>query len=206
MSKIFTLGLDFFFPVLKCPLCQRYYEGLCPKCKDEFIRYDVVSSLVHLEGVSLYQYNQAAKDLIGAFKKKKQFSAGEAIVKLLVERSGDLMKNADLITCAPSSRASLNRLDFDHGAFLIKRISKEVGVPWSLLFTPPKEIQKGLTKEERKENALGISLKKGSLEKYRNKTVIIFDDVWTTGSTLDRCRSLLNGEEITVKYMTFSRL
>ncbi len=157
-------------------------------------------------GISLYHYNQAANDLVSCYKKKKEFSAGEALANLMVERAGDVMKKAQVITWAPSSKASIKRLGFDHGAHLVKLIAKEIKVPVLHLYTPPKAIQKGLIKEERVVNAQGIKLRLENLEKCRGKSVLIIDDVYTTGSTIERCRSLLMGEGIQVKYLTFSRL
>ena len=144
--------------------------------------------------------------MIASYKKKKEFSSGEAIASLMAERLKSEMGNIDLITCAPSSIASLKTLGFDHGAHLIKLISKEIGIPWALLFDPSFTVQKGLDKEERMANVLTINLKKEVWRKFQGKRILIIDDVYTTGSTINRCTSLLREKKAPVKYMTFSRL
>ncbi len=206
MSKIISRIQDFFYPVLKCPICKEYSEGLCIGCKDELMSFEETTLDQCQEGISLYTYNQTAKDLISSYKKKKVFAGGEAMASLMVERLKVEKDKIDLITCAPSSKASLKALRFDHGAHLIKLISKEIGVPWSLLFSPSTTVQKGLDKEERQANALAIVFKKDIIKRYQGKRILLIDDVYTTGSTINRCMSLLKQQEVVVKFMTFARL
>lgn len=206
LSKIISRVQEFFYPVLKCPICKEYSEGLCIGCKDELINFEE-TTLDHCDkGISLYTYNQAAKDLISSYKKKKEFAAGEAMASLIVERLKIEKDKIDLITCAPSSKASLKALGFDHGAHLISLISKDVGIPWTLLFSPSTMIQKGLDKEERLANALAIDFKRDILKTCQGKKILLIDDVYTTGSTVNRCISLLSEQEVAVKFMTFARL
>ena len=205
LSKILTFGKNLFYPGLKCPSCKTYGEGLCIECQHSLIFYEKTSLENASDGISLFNFNQVAQELVSSYKKRGEFFAGEALAKLMVENAGDEMKTFDLITCAPSSKASLKRLGFDHGAHLINLISKEISVPAALLFVPAKNIQKGLDKEERQVNVLGIRLKK-SKDGIEGKKVLIIDDVYTTGSTIHRCSSLLKQERAWVKYMTFSRV
>lgn len=206
LSKIISKMQEFFYPVLKCPMCKEYSEGVCIECKDKLIRFEEIT-LEHCDtGISLYTYNQAAKDLLSSYKKKKEFAAGEALASLMIERLKFEKDTVDMITCAPSSKASLKALGFDHGAHLVNLISKELGVPWALLFTPSPIVQKGLDKEERLANALAISLKKEAIKICQGKRILIIDDVYTTGSTVNRCISLLRQQKVAVKFMTFARL
>ena len=206
LSKTISRIQDFFYPVLKCPICKEYSEGLCIRCKDELMRFEETTLDQCQEGISLYTYNQTAKDLISSYKKKKVFAGGEAMASLMVERLKVEKDKIDLITCAPSSKASLKALGFDHGAHLIRLISKEIGVPWVLVFTPSTTVQKGLDKEERIANALAINLTKEAMNACHGKRVLLIDDVYTTGSTINQCTSLLRQQVAAVKFMTFARL
>lgn len=206
LSKLSLMSQNFFYPVLKCPICKDYSEGLCVGCKDELIRFEETTFSQCQEGISLYTYNQATKDLISSYKKKKVFAGAEAMASFMVERLKSEKVTIDLITCAPSSKASLKALGFDHGAHLIKLISKELGVPCALVFSPSTTVQKGLDKEERQANALAINLTKEAMKACHGKRVLLIDDVYTTGSTINRCVSLLREQEVAVKYITFARL
>ncbi len=206
MSKIISKMQEFFYPVLKCPMCKEYSEGVCIECKDKLIRFEEIT-LEHCDtGISLYTYNQAAKDLLSSYKKKKEFAAGEALASLISERLIAEKIRIDFITCAPSSKASLKALGFDHGAHLIKLISKNIGVPWVSLFNPTNMVQKGLDKEERLANAKGITFKRDVLKTCQGKKILLIDDVFTTGSTVNRCIALLSEQDVAVKFVTFARL
>lgn len=116
-----------------------------------------------------------------------------------------------MVSFAPSSKASLKRLGYDHGYLLAKAIAMRSGVPLKPLFSPPEMEQKQLDKEERKENVKTIVflesvMEKGKVPALEGKRVLIVDDVLTTGSTIDFCSELVRREGGEPEYLTFSQV
>ena len=160
------------------------------------------------KGLSIYRYQNEVISLISGYKKKSQFFAMETMAELVLDNYQDDIAKFDLISFAPSSKLSIKKLGFDHGELLAKKIATGANLKCRSLFYPPSKEQKVLDKEERVLNAKGISLRKIKDKKknIQGLKILIIDDVYTTGSTLERCMELiaLNGGE--PKYLTISRL
>ena len=208
LNKWLTILSNFFFPCLTCPVCKEYGEGLCLTCRKGFVRYDREALAEKEMGLSIYRYQNEVIAVISGYKKKSQFFAMETMVELVLDLYLEEIAKFDLISFAPSSKASIKKLGFDHGELLAKKIAKGAKLKCRGLFHPPPKEQKVLDKEERGLNAKGISFKeiKGKRNSLQGLKVLIIDDVYTTGSTLKRCMELivLNGGE--PKYLTISRL
>ncbi|MGB4588078.1 MAG: hypothetical protein WBI17_02440 [Clostridiaceae bacterium] len=208
MNKYLHILSDFFFPNLTCPVCKEYGEGLCVTCRKGFVRYDREALADQEKGLSVYRYQHEVISLIAAYKKKSQFIAVETMANLVLDLYLEDISRFDLVSFAPSSKLSIKKLGFDHGELLAKKIALGAKVKCRGLFHPPSKEQKVLDKEERIQNAKGISLKKIKNKKksVQGLKILIIDDVYTTGSTLSRCMELitLNGGES--KYLTISRL
>lgn len=202
LSKI----ADFFYPMLKCPICQTFNEGLCIACRASFKSYDTGSLSQEEKGLSLYIHREAVKTLVSNFKKKVLYSAGDTMVMLFLENSSMEMKSFDFITYAPSSLSSIKKLGFDHGAYLAKKIGKELNVPVVALFKPSDKEQKLLERDERVENAKKISFSDNKISRLKGKCGLVIDDVFTTGSTVHYCLELMKREGVEGKYITFSRI
>ncbi|MFH5836284.1 ComF family protein [Proteiniclasticum sp. C24MP] len=197
---------DFFYPKLKCPVCKVFSEGLCIPCGSSFHFLEEGKLSDSEMGISLYRHQEAVKILVSSFKKKMLFSAGDIMVSRFVEQISSEKEIYDFITYAPSSKSSVKRLGFDHGAYLAKRIGKKLHTPVAALFHPPDKEQKVLEREERCENAKKISLISMNVRSLKGKKGLVVDDVYTTGSTVTACLELMKKEGMEGKYITFSRI
>lgn len=174
--------LDTLYPKLRCPVCGEYYDGLCPVCRLTIIP-DVKSEILHCS-----RYEGSAKALISAFKSRGSFNAAGSIAAIIHDMHGEFIKGFDLITWAPSSKLSRQRLGFDHGEVLARNVADLAGIDCTRLFIPPEYEQKGLERTGRQENALTIRLIRTSQDLVKGRKILIVDDVATTGSTLSICR------------------
>ena len=96
----------------------------------------------------------------------------------------------DYITYVPCSKTKRARKGFDHARLLADSLSKKMNVK---LISPPIKrsglfSQKGLGKSDRYKNAKKSFI---GTSKRINGTVLMIDDVCTTGATLHSCASLL---------------
>lgn len=206
LSDLIQMFLELLYPVVKCPVCSCLHPGICIPCTDALKVYDEGGIFDQDMGVSLFCHQEQVKILIANFKKKMMFSSGATMVDLIFERYGNELMNFDFITFAPSSKKSRKKLGFDHGKYLASALSGKTGVQVMQLFTAAGSEQKVLDREERKDNARKIRLRKGKFNALRGKKILLIDDVYTTGSTVHRCRELLEELGMECRYLTFSRV
>jgi len=146
------------------------------------------------EGIALYPYDEVMRTSIAYFKfhNRREYAKpyGEEIGKYL----GNKLQSwqADCLIPVPVHQAKRIHRGFNQAEVLAKAVSKETGIPVDaeLLHRVKKTLpQKELNEEERRKNlqdAFQID-KKG----VKYKKIILVDDIYTTGSTIDACaRSL----------------
>ena len=193
-----------------CPVCRAKFESekrevcvdcglpapLC-RCPGEYMPKNGSGRLVKL---SFYRAgSRSATDrLIVRLKhcldrRAFDFTAGQlapGILSELAERGGS--PDGAIVTYAPRSAHSERRDGFDQGRELSLAISRKTGIRHEALLFRLKHsrMQKSLDPAQRHRNAAdafrtekGISL--------AGRTVILVDDVVTTGSTMSACAELL---------------
>ena len=145
--------------------------------------------------IKLFRYiqreeNYAANSLIYSLKKDNR----RDVLNLASDMLSDAIKRAEktsedfLITNVPRRRSAIIKRGFDHAALLAKSTAKKLSIEYKNLFvSKSKRAQKKLTAAERKINAVFEPKFQGSL---KGKTVIIVDDVITSGSSIGACASI----------------
>lgn len=115
-----------------------------------------------------------------------------------------------ILTYIPSSESSFNKRGFDHCKNLVIELSKRTNINYIEIFDRPKSIdQRNLTRQQRDKNMQNMfSIKKDNLKNIKNRinNLIIIDDVFTTGSTLNAAAKVLNKYNLKSIYaLTFAR-
>ena len=100
------------------------------------------------------------------------------------------IKDADLLfTNVPRRRASMIRYGYDHARILAKSVARILGATHcKTLVSKAKSAQKSLSDEERIDNAKFAAVKDLDL---KGKTVVLIDDIVTTGASMGECARLL---------------
>lgn len=99
----------------------------------------------------------------------------------------------DIITGIPMTKLHYRERNFNHTKILAKGISKIFGIPVChnlLIKIKDTPTQVGSSAKERQKN-LKNAFKVNPKYNVKNKTVLLCDDVLTTGSTLDECAKAL---------------
>ncbi len=210
--KLLDFIADLFFPN-RCPVCDgyiKYDEYICEKCEKELeyaddsyckrcgqlkcicssetIYYDAAFSFIYYDGAG-------KKGIISLKRAKATGFAGlfaEKAVKLLKEN--DLLSDIDIITSVPVSKRKMRETAYNHAHMFAKMIHRNCDIPVSgklLSKTDESLVQHELSAEERKQRAAKAYSFTGKEQSVKGKTVLLCDDIITTGSTLNYCSKAL---------------
>ncbi len=110
-----------------------------------------------------------------------------------LNNSIDFSKGEYIITNVPRRRRSVVEYGFDHAEVLAKAVSKKLNIEYrQFLRSKSKKAQKSVQGQRRIQNAQFDYKRKREID-IKGKTVIIVDDIVTTGASMSRCASLIRG-------------
>ncbi len=196
------IGVDFLLDLLfppKCPFCGKLLEkghSLCPECQRglPWLTGAAGEKKVELTGgcVAPLRYEGAVREGIHAYKFGGRSARGAVFGALIAQCVRDHGVTAELTSWPPLSKRRLRARGYDQAELLARAVGRELGIP--VLGTLKKEerpAQSGLEGEgERRANLLG-AYSPLEPEGFRGKTVLLVDDVVTTGATLSECAKTL---------------
>jgi len=149
------------------------------------------------------RFTGVMRHLIHGFKYADHLEALGLFAGLMQGAGAELLKVADMLVPVPLHRRKLFKRRYNQAALLARKLSAVSGVPanyTALRRTRSTPSQVGLPEHERRGNVAGaFTVHRREVERLRGKTVLLVDDVITTGSTLDACaRALLDAGAKTV--------
>ncbi len=169
-----------------CPVCGRKTarSEICMECKAVKPLYSkAYSSLV---------YDGGAKILIAKFKNGEGYLK-EYFADLITEKLKDT-QSADYIVYVPMTKKACTARGYNQAELLAYSISERIGTPVlkdAIVKVKDSKAQKSLTRRERAKN-LENCFKIEQRKELKGKTVLLVDDVLTTGATADEvCKKLL---------------
>ena len=180
----------------KCVGKLEYIEGgCCPRCghrvcicDTEEIFYDRCFTFVYYIG--------AGKKGILSLKSGHNTNFARYFSEHAVDylRENDLLGALDVITAVPISKERKRETGYNHAYMYAKMIHRLCRVPVnsSLLIKSDKYlVQHDLSAQERKERSLSAFRFSGDTDKVLGKTILLCDDIITTGSTINACAKAL---------------
>lgn len=164
------------------------YNSLIENSREEKLPIDSIVCLLNFKARDSY------KDMIHYLKYSSIPSIGEDLGILLYRRMQQYgFSKADCIIPIPVHHARKRERGYNQAYFIAKGISKVSGIPindTSVKRNKYTGTQTALIKSQRKSNVSGVfSVKK--VENIKDKSVILVDDVLTTGSTLISCAGVI---------------
>ena len=162
----------------KCGLPRKYCA-----CKWNFYYFDKMLSCFEADEITknaFYSFKFGG-NLMGA----KYFSSH---MSRKIKNSSNV-PNIDFITSVPSHKSTLNERGYDQVKLLAKGISKDLKIKYVKLLNQPGKTPKQHESTDIKERFLNVSGKYSVLKNknLNGKTVLLVDDIKTTGATLSQC-------------------
>ena len=176
-----------------CIKCGRQLKGgleltaVCQDCKKYAPYFDRAWSACH--------YDDPLKGLIHDFKYKKISSLSTDFTALIINfmKKYGVGKDCQMILSIPMHPNRLFKREINHSDILAQDLGKKLGIAYSkntLKKTKDTSFQSKLKREARIKNLhLSFALKNSSI--VRNKNILLVDDLFTTGSTVNECSRLL---------------
>lgn len=193
----------------KYNLCENCYAGLdfisraCEKCGDrvgEFDRFCLNCKSDHKDFdfcICVAKLKDTGKDLIYKLKYGKQPFVANAISKMMVEKYKEKINETfDFVTYVPITRAKMKERGFCQTELIAKNLANELNIELKenlILRIKDNKEQTELNKDERRKNLEGVFVIDDSID-LTNKSVLVVDDVYTTGATMQEMNKLLRSK------------
>jgi ComF family protein len=180
------LGVAHLMP----PLCVRCGDGLlgwqdpspeCPRCRT----HQPVLSLARSAGA----YEGALREIVHAFKFRRRRALAAPLAALVREAAGEVIAAADVAVPVPLHPIRALQRGFNQADDLARRLGLPVRRPlWRVRHRPP---QSRLSEDARLAGVRRVFVAAPSARLLRNRSVLLVDDVMTTGATLEACARVL---------------
>ncbi len=191
------LVLDLLFPP-KCPFCGCLLEKgllLYPECQRALPWLGgAAEKRVELTAGcwSALRYEGAVREAIRGYKFHGRRARGKPFGTLVAQCVADNRLEFDLVSWPSLSKKRLRKRGYDQARLLAREVALSAGRP--LARTLDKEDRPAQSEldgvEARRVNLLG-AYTAVDREAFRGKTVLLVDDIVTTGSTLSECAKTL---------------
>lgn len=199
LEKVLIFLLSIIYPQY-CLLCGKESKEVCCKQCDEEVNFKTeikLSSEYYFDKyIYLYRYENDIRKLILDYK----FNDKSYLYKFFSEK---IIKNKkicrifesyDIIIPVPIHKKRKSERGYNQSELIAKDISKKIiGLKFENRIVVKKrnnQRQSKLTKQERKKNVIDAYQIVNS-EKIKDKRVILFDDIYTTGNTVNEISKLL---------------
>ena len=156
-------------------------------------------------------YNEASSRIILSLKRQGHRTGLSLMARYMIGRGGEMFDTADLILPVPLHYRRLVSRGFNQSGWLAGAISRETGVPVAhgLLKRIKASPRQGhLNPRQRRANVRGaFALTEKGRARIAGKRIVLIDDVYTTGATLESCtRAIRKAKPENVDIVTLARV
>jgi len=142
-----------------------------------------------------YFYSGLVSEAVQRLKYGSETHLASSLGALLSSYAGQLIPSARdyIVVPVPLHRHRLRERGFNQSLLLAKALSLHLGIPLeylSLIRKKHTKAQTGLGKEERRKNVRDAFCVKDP-QTFKGKRILLIDDVFTTGHTLNECAKTL---------------
>lgn len=198
-------GLTGSHKILVCETCRQRLvyvrEPACKKCgkplEKEEAEYCADCSRrkhTYTRGKAVFPYDRLMRASIARFKYRGRREYADFYAEELVKRCGELLHSwqPDALVPVPLHKSRMRKRGFNQAELTARKVGKALGIPVEkrlLLRTKKTSPQKELNDVQRRANLKNAF--QVSQNDVRLKRVVLVDDIYTTGSTIDAAAAVL---------------
>lgn len=173
-----------------CLKCGKQLDDMtqeyCDDCKSAAHMYD--------RGLAIFKYHDDIKESVYSFKYKDCKIYGDFYGEQMAEKYKDIITKwqPDVIVPVPIHRSRMRKRGYNQAELIAKALSQKLSLPMDinvLLREKKTEPQKKLSKDIRIKNVENAFKVTKNVVRY-NK-IILVDDIYTTGATINACAQVL---------------
>lgn len=185
---------------VKCGDLLRADTLACDNCKDK--------GYLFLSNVSCCYYDDFSAPIVKGLKYNSKKYYAKHLAQIMADRFGSF-EDIDLVTFVPMTNRRKRERGFNQSEEIAREVALIAGKPMLPLLEKisESEHQAGASQEDRLKNILGtFKINSETKKQIKNKGVLVVDDVFTTGATINECtRTLLKAKPKFVKSLTFAK-
>lgn len=170
-----------------CPRCGAAFGRIiCTECNTFTLQRRNVDTLPYGRCTSAVVHDGISRRIVTAYKDGGDRRLATEIARITASSLSPLLADkGTTLTFVPASARARRRRGFDHAQEVAELVSRMTGMPYTPLFDRPRgRDQRGLTREQRMANMRAQMHVQSDRIKRPPQSVLIFDDVYTTGATL----------------------
>lgn len=173
----------------------------CNSCQNNKTYFDI--------GRSLFVFNDSSRKLVHGFKFNDKIHSSKFFAKLFYRKFPELVNEADIISPVPMHRLKRLARLYNPPQILAKSLqeyqSTSKFLPDLLIKSSYTKSQRRLDKNQRLSNLTG-SIQLNNKYDITGKKILLVDDVFTTGATINYCSKILKQHKATtVIFFTIAR-
>ncbi len=177
-------------------------NGSCSKCRNKLYYFD--------RALSVSEYSGITKKCIQLLKYKRKLKIGKNLSRIMLEflKAHFNIASIDLITAVPLHKTKLKERGFNQSELFADFIRLNLNLPAS--FNNLRRVRNTLSQYQLSLEKRQLNIKDAfdcnDKSFFKNKSVLIVDDIFTTGATLNECsRVLKNAGAKKVYTLTMAR-
>ncbi|MCI9178023.1 MAG: ComF family protein [Clostridia bacterium] len=195
-------ALSFIFPPI-CGVCGKIGKSyLCKECKEELEKEKIIVSKIEkqpseyiIEHCYLFCYEGDIRQKILQYKFQNKAYLSKMFSEFFVknEKVCRFLKKYDIIISVPMSKKKKSQRGYNQSELIAKQISKYTKISFQnqvLIKYKENHTQSTLSKKQRFENVKNV-YKIQNEQKIKEKNILLFDDIYTTGATVKECAKVL---------------
>lgn len=160
---------------------------------------------------AVFRYDDGSKGLVLRFKHADRIEGAPAFARWMARAGADLLAGAELLVPVPMHPWRLLARRYNQAAVLAMALGKATGIaaePDLLVRTRRTPAMGHMNREDRRKNVRGaFAIRERKRTLVEGRTVLLIDDVLTTGATVGECaRVLLKAGARSVDVLTLGRV
>lgn len=192
--------LEFIYPNV-CGFCNKICkEEICNKCRMKIKKYQInivikPPNRYFNELISIFKYEGIIREKILQYKFNDKAYMRNTFAKIILKNKKvcGLLKKYDIIIPVPIHKSRKAQRGYNQTQLIASKIAEYMDIEFcnNVLVKNKNTIaQSKLNRKKRIENIKG-AFNILNLEKVQGKNVLLFDDIYTTGSTANECSRIL---------------